>query len=133
LYYRIACYFKPSGDPGKDKVAIDELQELTRDTDIFGLRLSMTRTELELALKAAGARIVSSEDKAIHASLPNGKEIAAIYTSRGQTREIDIDAFGADDNLYPALQHRFGFPGADRRDRQVALVDLLGRRVEYSA
>ena len=26
LYYRIACYFKPSGDPGKNKVTIDELQ-----------------------------------------------------------------------------------------------------------
>jgi hypothetical protein len=73
LYYRIACYFKPSGDPGKNKVTIDELQELTRDTDIFGLRLSMTRAELELALRAEGARIVSSEDKAIHASLPNGQ------------------------------------------------------------
>ena len=70
----------------------------------------MTRAELELALRAEDARIVSSEDKAMHASLPNGKEIAAIYTSRGQTREIDIDASGADDNLYPALQHRFGFP-----------------------
>lgn len=110
LYYRIACYFKPSGDPGKDKVTTDELQELTRDTEIFGLRLSMTRAEMELALRAEAARIVSSEDKAIHASLPNGKEIAAIYTSRGQTREIDIDASGADDNLYPALQHSFGFP-----------------------
>lgn len=83
LYYRIACYFKPSGDPGKDKVTIDELQKLTRDTEIFGLRLSMTRAELELALRADGARIVSSEAKAIHASLPNGKEISAIYTSRG--------------------------------------------------
>ena len=110
LHYRIACYFKPSGDPGKNKVTIDELQELTRDTDIFGLRLSMTRAELELALRAEGARIVSSEDKAIHASLADGKEIAAIYASRGQTREIDIDAAGADDNLYPTLEHRFGFP-----------------------
>lgn len=70
----------------------------------------MSRAELELALRAEGARVVSSEDNAIHASLADGKEIAAIYTSRGRTQEIDIDASGADDNLYPALEHRFGFP-----------------------
>lgn len=48
--------------------------------------------------------------KTVHASLPNGKEVVAIYTSRGRTEEIDIDASSADDNLYLALRHRFGFP-----------------------
>ena len=106
----ITCYFKPSGDPSKDKVIINELQELTYDTEIFGLRLSMTRAELEVALKAAGARIVPADGETIHASLADGKEIAAFYTSEGHIREIDADASHTDDNLYPALKHRFGLP-----------------------
>ncbi|MGH9455535.1 MAG: hypothetical protein ACRD2O_16365 [Terriglobia bacterium] len=110
LRYRIACYFKPSGDAGKDKVTIDEIQELTRDTEIFGLRLSITCAELELALSAKGARVISSDEKAIHANLGNGKEAVAIFTTQGQTREIDIDASNLDDNLYPMLKHRFGSP-----------------------
>jgi hypothetical protein len=102
--------FQAIGDPGRDKVVIDEIQELTRDTEIFGLRLSMTRAELELTLKARGARVISSDEKEIHANFGNGQEAVVIFANQGQTREIDIDASNIDDNLYPMLKHRFGRP-----------------------
>jgi hypothetical protein len=70
----------------------------------------MARAELEQALSAEGAHIVSSERKAIHASLADGKEVTVIYGNDDQTKEIDITATAPNDNLYPALEHRFWQP-----------------------
>jgi hypothetical protein len=106
----LVCYFKPTGDPAKDEIKITELEKLTRTSELFGLRLDMTRVEAEQALNAQGARITASGEGLIRATLSDGKEITAVSARDGKAKEIDVIATDPSDNLYPALKRRFGIP-----------------------
>lgn len=73
----LICYFKPTGDHAKDEVKITKLEKLTPALELSGLRLSMPRAEPEQALNNQNARLTTSGDNQLEATLPDGKEITA--------------------------------------------------------
>jgi hypothetical protein len=106
----LVCYFKPTGDRAKDEIKITELEKLTPTSELFGLRLGMTRAEAEQVLNAQGARIHAAEGPELHATATDGKEIAILLAHEDKIREIDVQATGTEDNPYMPLKHRFGVP-----------------------
>jgi hypothetical protein len=106
----LVCYFRPTGDQSKDEIKITKLEKLTRASELFGLRLGMTRVETEQALNAKGARITASGADLIRVTLSDGKEITAVWGRDGKAKEIDVVAMDPPDKLYPALKRRFGIP-----------------------
>lgn len=110
----LVCYFRPTGDEGKDEIKIVELEKLTRASDLFGLHLGMTRADVEQALNAQDARINASEGHEIRATLTDGKEVTAVFATRGnKMRALDVGATaGTEDDPYTPLKFRFGVPEA---------------------
>jgi hypothetical protein len=106
----LVCYFKPTGDRAKDEIKITELEKLTRGSELFGLRLSMTRQEAEQALNAQGAKIEASEGREIHAKAADGKELTIVLAREDKIKGINVEATGTGNDPYISLKHRFGVP-----------------------
>ncbi|HUI19600.1 MAG TPA: hypothetical protein VLZ74_00955 [Methylocella sp.] len=109
----LVCYFKPTGDQAKDEIKITELEKLTRDFELFGLRLGMTRAEAEQALNAQGAQTKASEGPELHATATDGKAITILLAHEDKIRAIDVETTGTRDDPYFPLKHRFGVPETD--------------------
>lgn len=85
------CYFQRSGNPDADKVVFHDVKPLDRTFTLFGIKLGMTEAEVEDALKAEGAEVLTVEPASVSALLDHNIHMTVTLSPQAGTIEVTAE------------------------------------------